>query len=418
MSSAVRSEPSDTKPARISRILPQLLSSVCPIADIETVPLASALGRVLAEPVIAAQDVPSCDNAAMDGYAFALGDLQPGDETSMPVLERIAAGHPMTTALLPGHAVRIFTGAQMPRGADTVVMQEQCRASDGVVTLPTRIRIGTNVRRAGDDLRAGSVALPAGRRLGPVDLGVAASAGASRLAVRRRLRVAVFSTGDELLEPGQLGGAPGTQYDSNRYTLLGLLEQMGCEVTDLGILADRPEAITEALAAAATAGHDALITSGGMSVGEEDHIRAAVTAAGGRIDHWRLAIKPGKPVGVGSLGRTLFIGLPGNPAAVVVTFLLVARPLLHRLGGADEEVWPRLRASADFQFSRAPGRREYLAARLGYDAEGVARVTMSDKRGSHILSVMAEAEALIELPEECTQVRPGDSVTVLPLVRL
>ena len=291
MSSTVRPFSAEDKPARIAGVLPRLLAMVSPVGEVEAVPLASALGRVLAEPVIAAMDVPPWDNAAMDGYAFALGDLRPGCETPLPVLARVAAGHPMTEPLPAGHAVRIFTGAPMPAGADTVAMQEHCRAGDGMVTLPAGIAIGANVRRAGDDLRAGSAVLPAGRRLGPVDLGVAAAAGASRLTVRRRLRVAVFSSGDELREPGR-GGAAGTQHDSNRYTLLGLLGQMGCEVTDLGILPDRPAVIAEALAAAA-AGHDALLTSGGMSVGEEDHIRAAVEAAGGRIDQWRLAIKPG-----------------------------------------------------------------------------------------------------------------------------
>ncbi|MEI7606920.1 MAG: gephyrin-like molybdotransferase Glp [Rhodospirillaceae bacterium] len=415
MSLTVHLSAPEEKPARIRRVLPHLMAMVSPIAERETVSLSAALGRVLAEPVVAALDVPPWDNAAMDGFAFALGDLHSPNETTLPVLERVAAGHPMATALPPGHAARIFTGAPMPAGADTVAMQEHCRVAEREVTLPVDIAIGANVRRAGDDLRAGSAALPAGRRLGPVDLGVAAAAGASRLVVRRRPRVAVFSTGDELRDPGH-PLTPGTQHDSNRYTLLGLLGQMGCEITDLGILPDRPAAITEALAGAA-AGHDALITSGGMSVGEEDHLRAAVATAGGRIDHWRLAIKPGKPVGVGSLGRALFIGLPGNPAAVVVTFLLVARPLLLRLAGADDEVRPRLAAVANFHHARAPGRREYLAARLDCDAEGAVSVSLPGRQGSHILSTLAAADGLVELPEDCPGVRPGDMVAVLPLFR-
>ncbi|MEI7610518.1 MAG: gephyrin-like molybdotransferase Glp [Rhodospirillaceae bacterium] len=415
MSSTSGSASADAKPARLARILPELLALATPIEAVETVPLAAALGRVLAEPVRAALDAPPWDNAAMDGYAVALGDLQPDGETTLPVLARVAAGHPMSAALPRGHAARIFTGAPMPAGADTVVMQEHCRAGDGRVTLPAGLALGANVRRAGDDLRAGSQALPAGRRLGPVELGLAATAGASRLVVRRPPRVAVFSTGDELRDPGQ-PLPPGSLNDSNRYTLLGLLGQMGCAVNDLGILPDRPDIIAEALAAAA-ATHDALVTSGGMSVGEEDHLRAAVAAAGGRLDHWRLAIKPGKPVGVGRVGGALFLGLPGNPAAVVVTFLLVARPLLQRLAGAGAESWPRFAAASTFHHSRAPGRREYLAARLNCDAEGAASVSLSGRQGSHILSALAAADVLVELPEDCTGVRPGDMVSVLPLLR-
>ena len=415
MNSTVHPLSPEDKPARIDRVLPQLLAGVVPVAGVESVALAAALGRVLAEPVIAVMDVPPWDNAAMDGYAVALGDLQPGSETTLPVTARVAAGHPLAGALAAGHAARIFTGAPLPAGADTVVMQEHCRAGDGVVTLPAGLVAGANVRRAGDDLRRGAVVLPAGVRLGPVDLGLAAAAGAGRLTVRRRLRVAVFSTGDELREPGQIM-TPGTQHDSNRYTLLGLLGQLGCEVTDLGILPDRPAAIAKALADAAD-DHDALITSGGMSVGEEDHLRAAVASAGGRLDQWRLAIKPGKPVGVGALGRTLFIGLPGNPAAVVVTFLLVARPLLHRLSGAEAAPWPRLRAPAAFEYRRAPGRREYLAARLECDADGKASVALFGRQGSHILSTLAAADLLVELPEDCAGVRPGDMVSALPLFR-
>ena len=403
----------EDKSARLGRILPHLLAAVTPITGTESVPLASAFGRILAEPVVAATAIPPWDNAAMDGYAVAAADIRPDRESTLPVFARIAAGHPTTAGLPSGHAARIFTGAPIPAGADTVVMQEHCRTGAGMITLPAGIVAGTNVRRAGDDLARGSVALPAGRRLGPVELGLAAAAGASRLTVHRRLRVAVLSTGDELREPG-LGGVPGTLHDSNRYTLLGLLEQLTCETTDLGILPDRPDVIAGVLAHAAVT-HDALITSASMSVGDEDHLRAALTAAGGRIDQWRLAIKPGKPVGVGTLGRTLFIGLPGNPAAVVVTFLLVARPLLLRLGGAENEVWPRMRASAGFHYSRTPGRREYLSACLNQDGDGEISVSLSGRQGSHILSALAAADVLIELPEDCAVVRPGDPLTVLPL---
>ncbi len=406
--------PPDVKPARLSRILPQLLATVTPVTGTETVPLATALGRVLAEPVTAATAIPPWDNAAMDGYAVAAADLQPACETTLPVSARIAAGHPAQAELPSGQAARIFTGAPIPARADAVVMQEHCRAGEGVVTLPAGVVAGTNIRRAGDDLARGAVALQARRRLGPVDLGLAAAAGVSRLTVRRRLRVALVSTGDELREPGH-GSTPGTLHDSNRYTLLGLLQQLGCETTDLGILPDQPAIIAEALARAAQS-HDALITSGGMSVGEEDHLKAALVAAGGQIDQWRLAIKPGKPVGVGTLGPALFLGLPGNPAAVAVTFLLVARPLLLRLNGADDQPWPRLRATASFHYARAPGRREYLAAILDGDSGSEARVSLSGRQGSHILSTLAAADVLVELPEDCVAVRPGDSVTVLPLL--
>jgi molybdopterin molybdotransferase len=314
-----------------------------------------------------------------------------------------------------GTAVRIFTGAPMPKGEadagpDTVMMQEDCRADDGFVVVSPGIKKGANRRMAGEDVRRGELALAAGQRLRPQDVGLAAALGLTRLAVRRRLKLALFSTGDELVEPGR-PLAEGRIYDSNRFTIAALLQSLGAEVSDLGILADRPESVLQALERAA-AGHDAIVTSGGVSTGEEDHVRAAVERLG-RLYFWRLAIKPGRPVALGQVGRVPFIGLPGNPVAVMVTFMTLARPLLLRLAGAAIEPAPRYRVEAGFDYKKKSNRREYVRAKLEPGSAGlVARRFPRD--GAGILSSMVQSDGLVELPEALTTLTSGSMVDFLP----
>lgn len=386
------------------------------VAEVETVSLMAAESRFLAGDLVADRPVPPHANAAVDGYAVHIDDLAPGAPTTLPVAGRAAAGHPFPGPVPRGAAIRIFTGAPLPAGPDTVVMQEDCAAADGHVTLPAGLRRGAHIRQAGDDIRAGDTVLTAGRRLGPAEIGLAASLGRAALPVRRPLRVAVLSTGDEVRNPGTPVAA-GQIYDANRYLLAALLRRLGCAVIDHGIVPDRADAVRSALAAAAT-GADAIVTSGGVSVGDEDHVKAALEAAGGRVHHWRLAIKPGKPVALGQIGGAAFLGLPGNPVAAMVTFLLVARPLLLHLAGAEPLALRRFPVTAGFGHGKKPGRREFLRAVLEVDASGTLVARRHGREGAGMLSSLAGAEGLVELPEDTTAVAPGNPVAYIPLSAL
>jgi molybdopterin molybdotransferase len=384
------------------------------VAEIETAPLAAAAGRILAEDIVAARSVPPHDNSAVDGYAVCFDDLDPARDTELAVVGRAAAGHPYARPLTRGEALRVFTGAPMPGGAaDTVMMQEDCAALDGGARVRIRpgIKRGANRRKAGEDIAAGATILKAGRRLKPQDIGLAASIGRTTLALRKPLRVALLSTGDEVREPGT-EAPPGTVYDANRFAIRALLEGLGATVTDLGILPDRLEAIRDALTAAAS-GHDLILTSGGMSTGEEDHIKQAVESQG-RLHFWRLAIKPGRPIALGQVGRVPVLGLPGNPVAVMVTFLRVARPLILRLAGAEEAPPPLFRVLAAFDYRKKPERREWLRAKLVARAGGDWEAALFPRQGAGILTSMVESSGLVELGESVTQVRPGDLVDYLP----
>jgi molybdopterin molybdotransferase len=381
-----------------------------PVVGPESIPLTEALGRILAADIVAPFDLPPHDNSAVDGYAVYFADLVPDRETLLPVGGRAAAGHPLDRPARRGEAIRIFTGAPMPEGPDTVMMQEDCVAEDGWVRLKPGIRQGANRRSAGEDVMRGTLALAAGRRLGAADLGLAAALGHTQLPVFRRLRVALLSTGDEVREPGT-ALPPGAIYDANRFMLRALLERLGCLVSDLGIASDREAALAEALSGAA-AGHDLIVTSGGVSTGEEDHVKAALGRAGS-LYFWRLAIKPGRPMALGQVRGTPLVGLPGNPVAAAVTFIALARHLVLRLAGATLPPPPPIPVKAAFAYRKKPGRREYL--RVSLKRDGASLIAEKFPRdGAGILSSIVFSDGLVILDEGKSTVAPGDTVDFLP----
>ena len=395
----------------LDQALALLDGKIGPVTGVTTVPLRQCLNRVLAEDVIAPRNVPPHDNSAVDGYAVHFDDLDPDSETHLPVTARVAAGHPLERAAGRGECIRIFTGAPMPDGPDTIFMEEDCREEGEHVILPPGIKRGANAREAGEDVREGSVIIAAGKLIRPQELGLAASVGCSDLPVYEPLRAAVFSTGDEVRDPGQVA-PPGCIYDANRYAVMGLLERLGCAVTDLGILPDDLEAIALALDGAA-AGHDLLITSGGVSLGEEDHVKNAVEDLGS-LHFWRLAIKPGRPIALGEVKGTAFIGLPGNPVAAMVTFMRVARPMVLRLAGRADRAPATFKVKAGFAMKKKTGRREWVRARLRQDSTGQTIAVNFPASGAGILTSMVDSDGLLELPEEQGDVREGSEFDFLP----
>ena len=383
---------------------------IAPVDDVEDVLVRSAEGRVLVRDVPALVDLPPFDNSAVDGWAVRHADLAREGETRLPAAGRVIAGS-AAAAVPAGRAVRIFTGAPMPAGADTVFMQEDVALDGGTVVLPSGLKRGANCRKAGEDIARGAVALPAGRLLRPQDLALAAAVGHASLPVRRPLRVAVFSTGNELVEPGEPLHAAGI-YDSNRFALIALLGRLGVAVSDLGVLRDEPERLRQALTAA-SAEHDLILTSGGVSTGEEDHVRAAVEAAG-RLVFWRLAIKPGRPVAMGVITGTPFVGLPGNPVAVYVTFTFVVRPLLARLMGAEAPRPLAIPARAAFAYRKKAGRREFVRVSLRRGADGGYQAVKYPRDGAGVLTSLTETDGLAALPEDMTALAEGDSIEVYP----
>ena len=381
------------------------------VVGTEIVPLRAAAGRILARNIVADRAVPPHDNAAVDGFAVIFDDLNATGKTILPVADRIAAGHPLGRPAKSGEAYRIFTGAPMPSGADTVLMQEDCRLDGDRVTIPAGIRQGANRRFAGEDIEAGSTILSQGRKLRPQEIGLAASIGCNDLPVYCKLRVALFSTGDEVHDLGDELPAGGI-FDSNRYAIAALLENLGCVVDDLGILEDRYEPILAALRNAIDE-HDVIMTSAGVSTGEEDHVRAAVEALGS-LHFWRLAIRPGRPLALGQLGRVPFIGLPGNPVAVMVTFMRFARPALQLLGGCRDIEPNFFRVPVDFTYNKKADRREWLRATLVPGPKGELQALKFPRDGAGILSSMVGADGLVELPEDLTRLEPGTMVDFLP----
>lgn len=397
-----------------------LEARTAPVVGTEKVPLRAATGRCLARTLRAERDVPAFDNVAVDGYAFAATEASRREGGRFQLLPgRAAAGHPFAGTVPEGAAVRALTGAPMPDGADTVALQEEAVAlGEGWVALPAGLKPGANRRRAGEDVRAGQELLAEGHRLRPQDLGLAAELGLAELSVFAPLRVAVLSTGDEIVEPKGEAPAPGAVFDANRHILAGLLRSLPAVVTDLGIVRDDRDAVRRALAEAARA-HHAVLTSGGASRGDEDHVVRGVAELG-RLDFWRVAMKPGRPLAFGRLGeRAVFVGLPGNPVAATVCFLLFARPVLLRLAGA---AWRRPTAfpvPAAFAARKQRGRTEYLRATLRRDGpDGRLAAVRIEREGSGILTSIVDADGLVELGPEVERVEPGEPVPFLSFAEL
>jgi len=392
---------------RVEDALSLVRARIPPIAKTERMPIADADGRVLARSLVAPIDLPIFNNSAVDGYAVAHADLNPAGTTVLPVAGRISAGQTAEGQGARGTAVRIFTGAPMPAGADTVFMQEDVRLlDDGRVELPSGLARGANRRARGEDIARGDLALAEGRRLEPRDIALVAALGLARLEVRRRPRVAVFSTGDEIRDPGQ-PLAPAAIYDSNRFALTALLRRSGCEVTDLGVLRDKRDAIQASLFAASK-GHDLIVTSGGVSTGEEDHVRASIAARGSLV-FWRLAIKPGRPVAMGVVDGTPLVGLPGNPVAVFVTFAYIVRPLIAALSGAVPIPIVASRVVSGFSYRKKAGRREYV--RVSIERRGNEIVaTKYPVDGAGVITSLTRTDGLVELSEDRTSVELGDAV--------
>jgi len=377
--------------------LARLQSAAVLPRETELLELQQAHGRVLAEDLRASLFVPPHDNSGMDGYAVRCADVTEAG-TSLPVDQRIPAGS-VGARLAPGSAARIFTGAPIPAGADAVVMQEDCSVDGDRVVIGRLPSKGDFIRFKGDDIRAGDVVLPAGTRLGPAELGQAASIGVPRLSVYRRLRVAVLSTGNELVQPGE-PLPPGAIYNSNRYMLVSVMMALGCEVSDCGIVPDNLPATREALRRAA-AGHDLIVTSGGVSVGEEDHVKPAVEAEG-ELQMWKIAVKPGKPLSFGRVGEAAFVGLPGNPVSALVTFLMLVRPYVLRRAGMRQVAARTTRLAAGFEWKAGP-RREMLRVRV--DADG--RLERFPNQESSVLTSCVWAHGIASVPAD-SRVQPGD----------
>jgi molybdopterin molybdotransferase len=381
------------------------------VQETEMVDLRHADGRILATSIVAPLPLPPFSNSAVDGYAVRSADLAGDEERAFPIVGRIPAGASATEAIAPGQAMRIFTGAPMPEGADTVFMQEDVRVDEaGRVVLPTGLKAGANMRPAGEDVGEGHHALSAGQRLRPQDVALAAAFGLTHVEVRRPVRVAVFSTGNEIVSPGTLRNSV-QLFDSNRFMLIAMLSRLGCDVSDLGILPDDRASLANALRQ--TAGkHDLILTTGGVSTGEEDHVKASVESVGTLV-LWRMAIKPGRPVAMGVIEGTPFIGLPGNPVASFVTFAHVVRPTVLALAGAMARQPLAMPVRAAFTYKKKIARREYVRVKLQKNAGGALEAVKFPREGAGMLSSLVETDGLVELGEDVTHVEPGQTVGFL-----
>lgn len=389
----------------------RILGVIEPLRSRERVDVRRALGRTIAEDVMSTIDVPAHTNSAMDGYAINADDIPTSGIAQLTLAGTALAGKPYADSISPGQCVRIMTGAKMPASSDTVIMQEQTGISDDKVTIGANHRAGENVRQAGEDLSVGQRAIQAGKIIAPADLGLLASMGICEVSVTRRLRVAFFSTGDELRPVGTpLGNSE--IYDSNRYTLYGMLQRQGAELIDMGVIADNREDMTAAFTRAAQ-GADIVITSGGVSVGEADYVKDIVAELGA-VDFWKLAIKPGRPLAFGKLGNALFFGLPGNPVAVMVTFYQLVQPAMRYMLGQKNIHPPRFQVSCASAIRKKPGRTEYQRGQLSYTGSRKPEVSLTGAQGSGILSSMSAANCFIILPADSTSVEPGDPVWVEP----
>ncbi|WP_298725690.1 gephyrin-like molybdotransferase Glp [uncultured Ferrovibrio sp.] len=401
---------------RLDVALADLAQRLVPVTAVESLPLNECHGRALAQALAAKVSVPPRDNSAVDGYAVYFDDLSPDAETRLPVIGRAAAGHPFPGPQPRGTAVRVLTGAVMPGGAnggpDTVMMQEDCTLDGDHVVIRPGIKRGANRRLAGEDIETGKTVLDEGRILSAADLALAAASGYAALPVHRPLKVALLSTGDEVHD----AGAPlpeGGIYDANRPLLSALLRTAGCDVTDLGIQPDTRDHLIKIFADAASR-HDAVVSSGGVSTGDEDHVKAAIEAAGGTLHFWRLAIKPGRPVALGQIGKVPFFGLPGNPVAALLTFCFFARPLLQRLGGARPEALRSFPVASGFSYKKKGDRREWVRVSLCEDKSGGWRAEKYPVDGAGVITSLTRTDGLIELPEDLLKLEPGDIVRFYP----
>jgi molybdopterin molybdotransferase len=402
----------DPKRMPASEALGLLRERVSTVVGKESVPLDQAYGRYLAEELIADRNVPAFTNVAVDGYAFAHQSLETDGPTRLLMQEgRSAAGQPFDAVVAEGSALRVLTGGALPDGADTSLMQEDVTIDGDHVLIPAGVKKGANCRLAGEDMTIGQPVLPEHIRLRPQEIGVAAALGRTSLSVFRPLKVALVSSGDEIVRPGE-PLAHGMTYDSNNAILKGLLRPLGVEISDQGIWPDKPEIIRGNLADIASA-HDAIITSGGASRGDEDHMVKAVEKLG-RLHFWQIAVKPGRPLALGQIDEAVFIGLPGNPVAAMVCCLLFARPVLSALAGAGWADPVSYQVEADFSMKKKPGRREYLRARLVPNKDGKRLVKKVEREGSGILTSLTEADGLIDIAEDVTAINPGNSVPFLP----
>jgi molybdopterin molybdotransferase len=401
----------DTDALPVREALRRILAAVEPLTGFEEIALRSALGRIAARTVISPSAVPAHTNAAVDGYAVRAADLPATAPAELRVMGTAWAGSPFTGSLEPGTAVRIMTGAVVPAGADCVVMQEHTERVGEQVRLGPGPQPGQNIRLAGEDLAQGATVFEAGRRLSPADLGLLASLGIAELRVRRRPRVAFFSTGDELRSLGETLGA-GAVYDSNRYTLYGMLHRLGAELLDMGVVRDRREDLAAALREAAR-NADVIITSGGVSVGEADFVKEILGSLG-QVEFWKIAMKPGRPLAFGRMGTALFFGLPGNPVSVMIAFYEFVQPALQRLMGQAAGAAPSFKVPCATRLRKRPGRTEFQRGILEPQADGGLVVRGTGDQGSGILRTMSQANCLIVLPHDSGTVEPGDLVEVQP----
>lgn len=386
-----------------------ILGSVAGLQASESVTLWQAQGRILAETVCAPLDVPPHRNSAMDGYALRHADL--ATDKPLQVVGTSFAGRPFASNVQPGECVRIMTGAVVPDGADSVVMQENVQCGADSIHLTSSLKFSENVRHPGEDMRTGDTVLEPGRKLNAADLGLLASLGISDVKVLRRPRVAFCSTGDELKSIGETL-QPGDIYDSNRYTLYGLLQNLDVEIIDLGVVRDTPEAVEHAFQQAMQQA-DVFITSGGASVGEADYVTATLERLG-QVNFWKIAMKPGKPLAFGTLGECLFFGLPGNPVAVMATFMLFVRPAILRLRGEILPTVPEYTALCTTPLKKVPGRKDYQRGICERDTHGQWQVRSTGGQGSHILRSMSQANCFIALPREAGNLEAGAAVTIIP----
>lgn len=395
----------------VAAALQRILTQVPELEGDEELELRQALGRILSRPVVSRVNVPAHRNSAMDGYAIRSLDLGAHGMTELRVVGTALAGHPYSGTVVSGEAVRIMTGAVIPDGADCVVMQEQVVRDGECVRIAGAQHAGQHVREAGEDIQAGSSVLDQGRLLVPADLGLIASLGIGTVQCRKPVRVAFFSTGDEIRSAGETLG-PGEIYDSNRYSLFGMLSRLPVVIRDLGVIADRPAELRLTLLDAA-ASADVILTSGGVSVGEADYIKALLAELG-TINFWKVAMKPGRPLAFGRIGDAVFFGLPGNPVSVMVTFYLFVQPALLRMLGCTRPEAPTLPARTSASIKKRPGRTELQRGILSSDSDGSLLVAPTGEQGSGILSSMSNADCFIILPAECGNVEPGATVQVQP----